>query len=125
MPDPVWVSEDMSKCDYAPADRKALEDFFGWFGLEVDTSVCPESLCSGWEHVIGELGAPAQWKRNSPQTYRAVCGDWPPEQHAYLDAIIQGDRAAAAALVHRTPFGLLIQQKMQTPKGSALKKSQV
>lgn len=120
LPDPTWVSEDMRECTYSTDDALMLRAFFEWFGVTVDVGRCPESLGAGWEHLVGELGGPAAWKVKHPQTFQSLCGEWPKEQLEYLEAVMAGDQATARRLVWRTPIGILVREKMQTPRGTAL-----
>lgn len=120
LPDPTWVSDDLRECTYSVDDARLLTAFFEWFGVTVDVGRCPESLAAGWEHLAGELGGPAGWKMRSPQTFQALCGDWPQEQVEYLEAVMTGDQATAKRLVWRTPIGALVREKMRTSVGTAL-----
>lgn len=121
LPDPVWVSEDMQECRYTAEDEGLVRDFFAWFGFAVDPNKWPEAQGDGWELLINELASAAAWKRSSPATYRALCGDWPAEQKDYLTALMAADHVKVQELVDQTDIARQLRAKMRTPGGSALK----
>lgn len=121
IPDPVWVSEDLQECQYTAEDAGLVREFFAWFGFTVDPSKHPQAQGDGWELLIGELASAAAWKRSSPATFKALCGDWSAEQKAYLAALMAGDRIKVRELVDQTEIARHLRIKMRTPEGSALK----
>lgn len=119
-PEPLWVSEDMTHADFKTDDALRTRAWFEWFGVSVNVSGPPTSLVEGWAYLRSEIGTAGLYRKNHPQTFCNLYKEWSVSQVAYLDAVLQGDRTATAALLRRTPFSMQLDEKMRTPEGCAL-----
>lgn len=117
LPDPSWVSEDLLNCGYTAQDQIAVQAFFAWFGISVDSGAYPVGQGEAWSYLIGEFGPAAVWQDTSPQTFSALCGAWPESKKAYLTALKAGDQEAARELAISCGVLALVNEKMRTTKG--------
>ena len=102
-------------------DIEHLEEFFAWFGIEIDVDGPLESLSQGLAYFGSEIGAAAVYRVEYPQQFQALYPHWSGTQLAYLDAVVSANWSAARALVRNTPFLDRAHARMTTRAGSALR----
>lgn len=122
MPTPVWASPYAAECRFAQDDGLRIQEFFRWLGVEVAVDRNHQSLAQGVAYLQSDVCASAAWCAEQSGAPATRGNQWIYSwQVRYFDAVVSGDWIGAAQHLKETPYWPVLQVKMQTPLGTALK----
>ncbi|KVD69881.1 hypothetical protein [Burkholderia ubonensis] len=103
-PDDYEIESRTSTARFNPEDWDRLCEFFQLFLLELPHWAHFEAILEAWDHLWESYGHAVRYKVSGPVTYRATTHDWTPTQHAFVDALIEGNEQRVRELGEELGF---------------------